>query len=377
MNLGATSSEQPGSGPIVWICIIAATCLLLFLFQKILWLVVPSLVALILYYLLAPAMRRLVLGGMSREMASTLVTGVFVLVAVVGLVILFPLLSAHTGSWEESLARYLAGGSALLERTLVDLERHFTWLAKAHVSQQVAGGIREFSESFAQRHLASVIVTLAAWVPSLLLVPFLVFFLLRDGRRFKRFLGRTVPNAFFERTLYLLHEVDRTSRAYFRGLMSLTVIEAGLMAVGLWLIGMPAPAALGVITAVLAWIPYVGPMVGALIVVLVAATDFPSQPWVAYATIALFLFVRMVDDFVLLPLTIGRNLRIHPVVAILMLFVGGSIAGPAGLMLVLPLLGVVMVIGDTMGRIVTDPRLHARHAFAMQLRARRAATGLT
>jgi predicted PurR-regulated permease PerM len=376
MNRLREAVEQGGSGPIVWICIIAATCLLLFLFQKILWLVVPLLIALILYYLLAPGMHRLVLGGMTRESASALVTAAFVVVATAGLVILFPFISAQTMSWEESLAHYLAGGSALLERTLLDLEQHFGWLAKAHVSERVAGGIREFTESFAQRHLASVLVTLATWVPSLLLVPFLVFFLLRDGRRFKRFLGRTVPNAFFERTLFLLHEVDRTSRAYFRGLISLTIIEAGLMAFGLWLIGMPAPAAFGVITAVLAWIPYVGPLVGGLIVVLVAATDFPAQPWVAYATIALFLLVRLLDDFVLLPLTIGRNLRIHPVVAILMLFVGGTIAGPAGLMLVLPLLGLVMVIGDTVGKIVTDSRLRARHAFAMQLRARRAGMDL-
>ena len=59
-----------------------------------------------------------------------------------------------------------------------------------------------------------------------------------------------------------------------------------------------------------------------------------------------------------------------------MIFVGGAVAGVAGLMLVLPLLGVVMVLGETIGDIVTDPRLRARHAFAKRLRHRQATQDL-
>ena len=62
------------SGPLVWCAILAATCLLLFLFQKILWLVVPFLFALIIYYLLFPLQQRLVLGGMSRDASAAAVS---------------------------------------------------------------------------------------------------------------------------------------------------------------------------------------------------------------------------------------------------------------------------------------------------------------
>jgi predicted PurR-regulated permease PerM len=78
-----------------------------------------------------------------------------------------------------------------------------------------------------------------------------------------------------------------------------------------------------------------------------------------------------------MPLTIGRSLRLPPVISVLMLFVGGAIAGVVGLMLVLPLLGVVMVVGITMGEIVTDPRLRARHRYAQRLRARGASVDLS
>jgi predicted PurR-regulated permease PerM len=61
---------------------------------------------------------------------------------------------------------------------------------------------------------------------------------------------------------------------------------------------------------------------------------------------------------------------------VLMIFIGGVLAGVAGLMLVLPLLGVVMVVGETLGRLVTNPRLRARHRNAIALRARQASSGL-
>lgn len=368
--------NQRTSGPVVWIGIIAATCLLLFLFQKILWLVVPFLLAMIIYYFLQPAAQRLVLGGFSHDAAAAIVGGGFILLLFVCTALLFPWITAHAVSWQESMARYVEGGSQLLQKTVDALERQFSFLERASLSRNVSARMSEFSETFAQRYLADFVVTLAAWLPSMLLAPFLAFFFLRDGRRFKKFLGRAVPNAFFEKTLYLLHEVDNTAKAYFQGLISLTILDTIALAVGLWLIGVSAPLLLGMISAVLAWVPYVGSILGCLLVVLVAATDFPADPMMAYSAIGVFLLVRLLDDFIFMPLTLGRSLHIHPLLTVLMIFVGGAVAGVTGLMLVLPLLGVAMVVGETIGRIVTDPRLRARHAFARQLRAQQASADL-
>ena len=229
------------------------------------------------------------------------------------------------------------------------------------------GHIQDFSTHFTQRYLGNAAMGVALWFPSLLLIPFLAFFMLRDGWRFKRMLSRAVPNAFFERTLFLFDQVDRTARGYFQGLIKLTVLDAACLAAGLWLIGVSSPFLLGIVTAVMAWIPYVGSIGGCLLVVLVAATDFPANPAVAYAAIALFIAVRMLDDFIFMPLTIGKSLRMHPLITVLMIFAGGAVAGIAGLVLVLPLLGVVMVVGETLGAVLADPRLRARHRHARGL----------
>ncbi len=74
--------------------------------------------------------------------------------------------------------------------------------------------------------------------------------------------------------------------------------------------------------------------------------------------------------------TLGRSLQIHPLITVPMIFNGGTVAGVAGLMLVLPLLGVVMVVGETLGRVITNPRLRARHRNAMALRVKHASVDL-
>jgi predicted PurR-regulated permease PerM len=89
-----------------------------------------------------------------------------------------------------------------------------------------------------------------------------------------------------------------------------------------------------------------------------------------YGCIMLFFCVRMLDDFVFLPLTVGRSLQIHPVLSVLMLFLGAAVAGPTGLLLVLPVTGVVVVVTETLGQILTDTNLRARFRHAAQLRRR-------
>ena len=362
------SRHTIAAGPLVWLAILATTSLLLVVFQQVLWLVVPFLLALVIYYTLLPWQGRLVLAGVSVERAAAIVAGVAFSAMGGALALAAPWIANHAVSWQDWMAHYMEGGIRFIVHALGRLERSTDLLAHAHWSEEVRKGIRNFSSTFVNRYLATALVNVAAWLPSLLLAPFMAFFFLRDGRRLKKFIVKSVPNAFFERTLSLLDELDRTARLYFQGLLKLTALDASALVIGLWLLGMSTPLLLGVVTAVLAWVPYVGSIIGCALVVLVAATDFPGNPGMAYGTIALFLFVRMLDDFFFMPLTIGRSLHLHPLLTVLMIFVGGAVAGVAGLMLVLPLLGVVMVLGETLGQILNDPRLRARHAYARKLR---------
>ncbi len=370
---GAAAS---GPGPVAWTGIFAATCLLLIALNHILWLVVPALMALVLSYALDSPMRRLMYAGISREMAAALVTGVLLIFLVVATLLLLAWAGARAEDWQAGVERYLRGGAVLLERTLAALEGRWSTLARANLAAGVTTVLNEFSSTFVERQVQPLAVSILAWLPAALLGPFFAFFFLRDGRRFHGFIARAVPNAYFEKTLDLLHDMHQTGRAYFTGLVKLAVLDTLALGIGLWALGLPGAWLLALIAAVLAWIPYVGSIAGCLLVVLVAATDFPQEPAVAYWAVALFVLVRMLDDFVFLPATVGKSLNLHPLVSVLMLFVGGAVAGVPGLALVLPLLGVATVVGAALSEILTDRRLRARHAYALRLQQAQASSDL-
>lgn len=372
----ARTSEQVSPGPLVWVTTIACTILLLAFLKQTLWFVLPVLLAIILYYALFPAVRRLTIAGIARETAAAIVTGGFCIAGIVALVPTVSWLAAHAASGEEAFRRYLDAGRALIEQTLSLLESQFRFIERMNLQAAMGRKISEFGEVYLQEHLANTLLSVIAWLPALLLVPFLAYFFLRDGRRFLEFLGGAVPNAYFERTLDMIERVDVTARAYFQGLLRLTFIDTGCLAFGLAVLGLPNALALGLTCAVLAWVPIIGPIIGCVIIVLVAASDFPSEPWIISATVALFASVRLLDDFLFIPLTIGRSLRMHPVPTVLLIFIGGAVAGIPGLVLAPPLAGIIMVVAGTVGGIINDPRLRARNAFARKLRLQRIAADL-
>ena len=192
------------------------------LLKQALWLVVPFLLAIILYYALIPAVRRLTLAGVRRETAAAIVAGAFCVAALVAMLPMLPWLAAQATGSEDALLRYLAAGRALIERTLTMLESEFGFLKQLGLHAEMNRMIAAFGETNVRTHLTAALLGAAAWLPSLLLAPFVAFFLLRDGRRFLELMFNAVPNAYFERTLYMVDRVDGTARAYFQGLLALT-----------------------------------------------------------------------------------------------------------------------------------------------------------
>ena len=226
--------------------------------------------------------------------------------------------------------------------------------------------MEDFGGSYVKEHLADALLGTAAWLPgdAARAVPRVLLSARRpEVSQVPRRSRAEVPIS--RRTLYMIDRVDGTARAYFQGLLKLTMIDTDL----------PRPGARGdrhagrvrarvCMAAVLAWVPFVGSVIGCVIVVLVAATDFPSSPWVVYAAIGLFL-VRAAARRLRVHAVDGRPQPAHASAADGAADLPGRRRrGMPGLILVLPLAGVVMVVAGTIGGIVNDPRLRARHAFA-------------
>jgi len=384
------------SGPLVWLGIILTTCLLLVLFQSMLWLVMPVLLAIVLYYIMSPWVNLAMSKGISRARAVFIVTMLLcIFLMAVGLIV-EPKIAAASHDWRDKLKQYSDVGTSLVTKARQTFLHFFSFrhpsAPKLSTASPTSGSVgfvaNEASlappsdslendvSNLPAKYSGDIAMELAHWIPSLLLVPYITYFFLLDGPRFKRFLVQAIPNAFFEKTLYLFYRVEDQIRRYFQGLLALTALDAISLGLGLWFVGLNAPFLLATIAAVMAWLPYLGSIAGGLLVVLVAAHDAPNNPWLPYEVVALFILVRLLDDFVFMPMTVGRSLRMHPLIAVLMILLGGAVAGVSGLLLVMPVLGVVMVTGQIIGELVADERIMARYWHARELRRQRARADL-
>ena len=366
--------NEPQPGILTWGVTIVITCLILYLFERVLWLVVPGLLTLVGYYCLQPLVRTLVRTGLKHRTAVKVVTGLLFLVTCLGVILLLSLASARAAGWKAVTAHYVQGGLDFMGKTEARLEQKLPLLKRSALVQSTPTNLDAASEQFVEKYLGGLLVQIIYWLPSLLLVPYLTYFMLQDGNRLKKHVIRSVPNAFFEKTLLLFDRVDRSLRSFLIGMMKLTFLDTTCLGLGLWLLGISHSFLLGLIAAVLAWVPYAGSAVGCVLVVMVAATDFPNDLATIYGCLVLFICIRILDDFVFLPLTVGRSLRFHPVLSVARLFLGAAVAGLAGLLLVLPVLGVVAVITETLRQILTDERLRKRYRHARQLQ--RTMTGI-
>lgn len=364
--------------PLIWAGVIALTILLVVALYMIWWLALPTVLSVVFYYSVQPGISFLKHRGWTRNQALWGVIGLVSLFLLVAVPASFVWLVGQLEVLQANSDEYTIRITNLVNEGVSALESRFPFLARAGGAGLQARLDQGLGEAFSH-YAPTFLVSLMTWIPSLLLVPYIAFFMLRDGTAFKKMLMRGVPNAFFEKVLLLFHRIDEQIKRFFVGLMGMTVLDTITLATGLWILGktyggtvriFPLGSAIffGLMCAMLSWVPFVGSVIGCVIIVLVCLIQVPGDWTLISLAIALFCVVRLLDDFIYTPLTVGRSLEAHPLLTVVMIFAGGVAAGVPGLFLAMPVLGVCMVLGEIFGQVWQDERLRARHEYANRLR---------
>lgn len=172
------------------------------------------------------------------------------------------------------------------------------------------------------------------------IIPFLVFYFLKDFHLIKKTVWYLTPKKFRSEGRRLLRDIDETLGNYIRGQL-LVCLAVGIVAVvSLWLAGMKYPLILGTIVGLTNIIPYFGPLIGALPTLIIAYTDSTNM---VIIVIVIIFGIQLLEGNLLSPLIVGRTLHMHPVLIIFALLIGGELNGVIGLLLAVPILAVIKV----------------------------------
>jgi len=172
------------------------------------------------------------------------------------------------------------------------------------------------------------------------LVPILAFLFILSGPRIRDVLERlTARQPMGQR---IVDDLDRLLGRYIRALLLLSVAAFGAYAVFLASVSVPYALLLAAVAALLEFIPVFGPLLSALVIIVVAAlADYPHLLWILFFVIG----YRIFQDYVLGPRLMGAGIGVHPILVLFGLLAGAEVAGVPGIFLSVPAIAAVLIVG--------------------------------
>ncbi len=179
-----------------------------------------------------------------------------------------------------------------------------------------------------------------------IIVPFVAFFFMKEGRRINHGLVELVPNAYFELFLNLLHQINGQIGGYIRGQLLAVTVVASLATLGLQIIGLTYALPVGLLAGLSNMIPYVGPLIGIVSASIVAIAIGGGSAMVT-KVIILFLAIQVIDNVLIQPLVVARSVNLHPLVVLVVVMIGSDLMGLPGMLIAVPVTGILKVSSQT------------------------------
>lgn len=304
----------------------------------------PVILAGVLYYLVNP-----LVDWMERKKIPRLlgITWIFIVIGALivwGITTLIPIIQEQTISiiknwpiyWDNIVSQI---DSWLRSDVLSEFQTRlsdFNTNLLSNVTDQANGVL---DSTFAS--IGSVVGAVTNIVIAIVTMPFILFYLLKDGKNLPYHLMKMVPSKMRVNTYQLLSEINTQISQYIRGQLVVAFFVGLMFWIGFAIIGLEYAVTLGVLAGFLNLIPYLGSFLATIPAVVIALVDSPSM---LVKVLIVFAIEQMIEGRVIQPQILGSNLEIHPLTIIIVLLSAGKIFGVPGVILGIPGYAVLKVI---------------------------------
>lgn len=294
-------------------------------------------ISVLIAYILDPIASSLESKGLNRSVSTILIFAFFLLlISVISWKIIPTVFSDLL-----SLQKNLNPGAS--ENLFIQIENYlrenfkFINLGDFNIQSEINNFFAGFT-----RQIISFAANLVSLISTVIIIPFVTFFLLKDGRDMKKLLISYIPNRYFEMSLNVLHKMDRQLGGYLRGQFIEALVVGTLAILALWILGVKYFILIGVFAGLANFIPYVGPVAGAIPAIFVAITNGADSNLIIYIILA-FTIIQLIDNVVMQPLVLSKSVNLHPLIIVLAILVGGKFFGILGMFLAVPAAGILKV----------------------------------
>ena len=267
---------------------------------------------------------------------------VIILVAIVfAVLVVLPSLSNQFPEFVDQAKSYW---SSLAQRTQQIIEYSRLRRLPAPVINEVNKAVPLIVEKIGSTvtEFATAAVGYVVYLPWLVLIPILAFFLLKDAESFRRSALLMLPRGRWRwRGDEFFQDINSTLAAYIRAQLTACLFIGVICALGFTVLGLPGSLVMGVLAGCFEFIPLVGPVTIAILAALLAM--FHAGPFNAFLVLLFLGVLRIVQDYAIYPRLIGQGIHLHPLAVIFAILAGEKLAGVAGIFLAIPVVAILTV----------------------------------
>lgn len=335
----ATRAQRTG----LLVGLVGAVLFSLWLFQGIL---TPFVLAAVIAYFLDPLATRLARIGVRRTLGAFLLIFLLMTVALIAVLLLYPLILSQLGVLVQRLPAYVTGVGTLLRDGLLRLEEAFgpemmdQRLRELAINQ--AGVMLSWLGTAATRLIGGGFALFQVFT-LVVVVPVVAFYLLRDWPAMLGRIESWLPRRNAAVLRQLARDTDRVLSAWLRGQLLCCAALGVFYAVALQVAGLELGLTVGLMAGVLTFIPYVGSLTGFAVAILLAMGQFGTWNEVL-VIVAIFVVGQTIEGYVIYPYLLGDRVELHAVWVIFALFAGGVAFGFLGVLLAVPMAAAIGVL---------------------------------
>ena len=306
--------------------------------------VLPIILSAIIYYLLVPIVDFFERKGVRRIYSIIVLYLIIIGVLTILIVLVIPLLRDQimrlivsfpnlVNDIERMLEQVI--GSQFLNQVQQTFDFNISDLA-AQVSNQATTIL---NSTFAG--IGNIIGSVSKTVMAIITVPFILFYLLKDGKKLPGYILKFLPISMRSHTFTVLQEVNKQISSYIRGQIVVSFCIGVLMFIGFVIIGLDYAPVLAVIASFTSVVPYLGPAIAITPALIIAVV---TSPYMLLKLIIVWTIVQLIEGKFISPQIMGRNLHIHPITIIFIIIIAGNLFGVVGILLAVPGYAVLKVI---------------------------------
>ncbi|MBI5375662.1 MAG: AI-2E family transporter [Candidatus Schekmanbacteria bacterium] len=309
---------------------------------------IPFFVASVFSYIVLPLVDGIERLGINRIIATALVFAILGSIIIGSMLNFGPLLLNQIEDIKIKLPDYkveLQQEEKKIEDRVQSLQyyiqRQLPFLGNLHLLENVIPTVLSYLSSSIMDLPA--VSTMFGLISIIVFVPFISFFLVLESRSIKKYLISLVPNRYFEVSVNFLYRINKQTEAYLGGVITEAIIVGILSAIGLYVLGINYFLFIAFIAAIFNVVPYLGPLSGALLAIVITLLDKGSFS-TALRVIALFILIRLIDDLIVIPTVMSRTVKTHPVTVLLVILIGEYLLGIVGMVIAVPFFQVLKLI---------------------------------